>query len=76
MQIISVHFKLYQGGISMSKELQDSWLSDGNCKKCRRKKYCTKQCKLNKVYQENIILGGLINKTSFGAVKKLLDKWG
>ena len=23
----------------------EQWLSDGNCKLCRRRKYCTKPCK-------------------------------
>ena len=25
--------------------MQDSWKSDGDCEKCRRAKYCKKQCK-------------------------------
>lgn len=24
---------------------RDQWLEDGDCNKCRRKKYCTKDCK-------------------------------
>lgn len=25
--------------------MSENWLTDGNCKKCRRKKYCNKPCK-------------------------------
>ena len=31
----------------------ERWLSDGNCKKCRRKKYCKKPCTANKRRKES-----------------------
>ena len=35
--------------------LGESWLTTGNCKTCRRKKYCSTQCKANKRRKDNII---------------------
>lgn len=28
--------------------MADSWMTDGNCDNCRRKNYCSTQCKANK----------------------------
>ena len=28
--------------------MEDSWLTSGDCKKCRRKDYCSKQCKAHR----------------------------
>lgn len=29
----------------------ERWLSDGNCEFCRRKPYCSKQCKANQGFE-------------------------
>lgn len=28
--------------------MADSWKTDGNCKECRRQKYCSKECTASK----------------------------
>jgi radical SAM protein with 4Fe4S-binding SPASM domain len=32
--------------------MADSWLTDGNCKECRRKNYCQKACTIHKRRRE------------------------
>lgn len=31
--------------------MADAWLTNGDCTKCRRKSYCSKQCKANREYE-------------------------
>lgn len=61
-------------GIELPKEekpvvLGESWLTDGNCKTCRRKKYCSKQCKANS-NREKSMLTSMI----FGAALRTMFK--
>ena len=39
--------------------MADSWLTDGNCKECRRQKYCNKPCKAHKTSTMNFIHGAV-----------------
>ena len=32
-----------------------SWLTNGDCTTCRRRKYCNKECKLHKQRKDNMV---------------------
>lgn len=36
-------------------DVSEQWLLDGDCRICRRKRYCTKGCKKNRVAKERLI---------------------
>lgn len=36
-------------------DVNEQWLLDGDCRICRRKRYCTKGCKKNRVAKERLI---------------------
>ena len=36
----------------------DQWLYEGNCQRCRKQKYCTKECKGNKHLKELLKIKG------------------
>lgn len=40
------------GGESMSNE---QWVRGGDCTKCRRQKYCSKDCKQHEIYNRQIL---------------------
>lgn len=50
-------------------EPNEQWKLEGDCKKCRRQRYCTKGCKANRVASERfvnrIVAEALVN-TWFG----------
>ena len=35
--------------------MNERWLTDGNCRKCRREKYCKKPCTANKRRKESLL---------------------
>lgn len=37
----------------------EQWLLDGDCSKCRRAEYCSKQCMKNKQSVKNYVFSGL-----------------
>lgn len=48
----------------------DQWRSEGDCNKCRRKKYCSKQCKARKLHNNYILQKAITSKP----YKTFLDK--
>ena len=40
-------------------DIKDSeqWLTEGNCKKCRRSNYCSKSCKAHKKEEQAFVFG-------------------
>lgn len=46
--------------------MADSWKIDGNCKECRRKKYCSKPCTKNNGRREEMlrkaVMDAMLNK--------------
>lgn len=36
-------------------DVSEQWLLNGDCRICRRKRYCTKGCKKNRVAKERLI---------------------
>ena len=58
----------------MTKSIDNErWLSDGNCKLCRRNKYCHTQCKKNKERMQAEIYHS-INNATHGIFRHLLGK--
>lgn len=50
--------------------MADSWLTDGNCNECRRKNYCTKGCKKNKLRKERFVRDVVMNSSSMGKIMR------
>ena len=48
--------------------MADSWLTDGNCKECRRRKYCSKECKAHRVSTKRFLYGAIMSATGLSAV--------
>lgn len=38
-----------------AENIHEQWLLDGDCRICRRQKYCTKGCKKNRVARERLL---------------------
>jgi radical SAM protein with 4Fe4S-binding SPASM domain len=58
----------------MTKSIDNErWLSDGNCKLCRRSKYCSKACKANKEATQRDIYSA-VNKAIGGIFAHMLEK--
>ena len=49
----------------------EQWLLDGICRECRRRSYCSKPCKRNKVRTEREIMTCIYERTEIGV---LLEK--
>lgn len=45
----------------MVDESRDRWLTDGDCTKCRRQKFCSKPCKRHKGAVQREIAGAFAN---------------
>lgn len=41
--------------LSSENKNMDSWKIDGNCDSCRRQKYCSTQCRINKIREQRMI---------------------
>jgi hypothetical protein len=50
----------------------DRWKSDGNCKYCRRRDYCTKDCKAAKMRFNRICMEFLYERTHLKDIKERL----
>ena len=50
----------------------DRWKSDGNCKYCRRRNYCTKDCKAAKMRFERICRSFLYERIHLKDIKERL----
>lgn len=51
----------------------EQWLSGGDCKLCRRSKYCSKACKANKEATQRDIYSA-VNKATGGIFAHMLEK--
>ena len=40
----------------------ERWLIDGKCDLCRRRKYCSKGCKLNKIARKKILRDAIMKQ--------------
>lgn len=57
-------------------ETRDRWLTDGDCTKCRRQKFCSKPCKRHKGAVQREIMGmvaGAMIKTMVEGAKRRRD---
>lgn len=50
----------------------ERWLTDGNCGKCRKLKYCGKPCKAQKERKAEILRMMIESRTGTGAIRKAL----
>ena len=56
----------------------EQWLLDGDCKKCRRQRYCTKVCRKNRIATEreiNAVITKAILKRFVSAGKEADDEY-
>lgn len=51
----------------------EQWLLGGDCTKCRRQKYCQKDCKVHGQQVRRDIHSYIMSKTKFGVIQELLD---
>lgn len=58
----------------MMSDSNEQWLLDGICQECRRKDYCSKPCKRNKVRTESEIISYIRKRTGIGGVLEQLQK--
>lgn len=52
----------------------EQWLEDGNCKECRRAKYCHTPCKMNKQMLQRSIRNAILTQTGLGQAFDILNK--
>lgn len=58
----------------MTKSIDNErWLTDGNCKFCRRQKHCSKPCKKNKEATQRDIYRA-VNRATGGVFAHMLEK--
>ena len=53
---------------------RDRWLIDGDCSKCRRDPYCSKQCKKSKEAVRAAVRKIIMEKTGLGDIKKAVKE--
>lgn len=51
----------------------EQWLSGGDCKLCRRSKYCSKECKASKQATQRDIYN-MVNEATGGIFAHMLEK--
>jgi len=51
----------------------EQWLLDGICRECRRKDFCSKPCKRNKVRTERKIISHIHARTGIGVLLEQKD---
>lgn len=52
----------------------EQWLEDGDCRVCRRAKYCHTPCKKNKQMLQRKIRNTILTQTGLGQVFDILNK--
>lgn len=52
----------------------EQWYLNGECNKCRRERYCTKECKAKKRRIENVIIGAIEEKTGIVSMINYLNR--
>jgi len=52
----------------MVKDESEQWLLDGDCNKCRKQKYCSKECKRSRVNFEQAVHDYIMQRTGMGRI--------
>lgn len=52
----------------------ERWLSDGDCSKCRREKYCSKACKAQKLRKAAILRQIAKGQRNLPKIRKALER--
>ena len=60
--------------IDMKPDENERWLTDGNCSKCRRQKYCSKPCTAQKRRKTAIMRAMLQDMTGINRIRKLIEE--
>lgn len=58
----------------MTPQETDRWLIDGDCKKCRRKDYCAKECTKSKRWFKEAVQKLVEKKTGIDVAKEAIRK--
>lgn len=54
--------------------MADSWLTDGDCNVCRRKKYCSTECKRHRIKRQKAMTSIVMNHMSNFMCKMIDDE--
>lgn len=52
----------------------EQWLENGDCKQCRRAKYCSKVCKAHRIATQRMIRNMVLERTGAGIIANALRK--
>ena len=58
----------------MSIKHDEQWLSNGNCEKCRRQKYCSKSCTARKARQNDMLKNAILKATKLDKIFEMYGK--
>lgn len=53
--------------------MADSWLIDGNCEVCRRKKYCSTECKKHRISRKRSLYNAVMSATSMNRILDIMS---
>lgn len=53
--------------------MADSWLIDGNCEVCRRKNYCSTECKRHRVNRKRSIYNAVMSGTGMNRILDIIS---
>ena len=53
--------------------MEDSWLIDGNCVVCRRKKYCSTECKKHRVNRKRSLYNAVMSATGMNRILDIMS---
>lgn len=56
----------------MAKDESEQWLLDGDCRKCRKAKYCSKQCRISKMNFEQKIHNYILEHTGLNKISNII----
>lgn len=56
--------------------MADSWLTDGNCSECRRRKYCNNRCKKAKERLQRQMFEVVDRHTGIGRIMASINSFG
>lgn len=53
--------------------MADSWLINGNCEECRRRKYCSTECKKHRVRHKRNFYNAMMSATGMNRIFDMLS---
>lgn len=58
----------------MNEDESEQWLLDGDCRKCRKAKYCSKQCRISKINFEQKIHNCILERTGLNKISNIIEE--